>query len=209
MQTVKKRESNNNNNNNTMALLHENNTEFELEDSSDEDHADDARCQGLIIRRTTSYSTRTNKSSAKSKLSPRETLETIAVNQAIACALKSPPKAFYYTQKQLQYLPPSIKYLGKCRNIRELDLHGNQLKSLPDIRPPSSFRIKQTNSYDVTHHFARIKHGIPASLPKIYIEFPSLTLAKSFKCTFELRPANLTSPVTGELHFVIESKENA
>jgi len=127
MQTVKKKE-----NNNMMPLLHESNTEFESENFNDDDDDDDERCQGLFIRRTTSYSTRTDKSPIKTKLSARETSETIAVNQAIACALKSHPKAFHYTQKQLQYLPPSIKYLVKCNNIRELDLHGNQLKSLPD-----------------------------------------------------------------------------
>ncbi len=130
MQTVKRKE-----NNNTMPLLHESNTEFESENFNDDDDDDDdvdERCQGLFIRRTTSYSTRTSKSSTKIKLSARETSETIGVNQAIACALKSHPKAFHYTQKQLQYLPPSIKYLVKCNNIRELDLHGNQLKSLPD-----------------------------------------------------------------------------
>ncbi|UJR30468.1 hypothetical protein I4U23_018001 [Adineta vaga] len=107
-----------------MSLLQENNfDDFDLADFSD-----DERCQGLIIRRKTSYSTRTG----KSKLSVRETSDTNAVNQAIACALKARPKAFHYTQKQLQYLPPSIKYLSKWNTLHELDLHGNQLKSLPD-----------------------------------------------------------------------------
>ncbi|CAF1151333.1 unnamed protein product [Adineta steineri] len=109
-----------------MPVLHENNNDLESEDFDD----DDEPSQGLVIRRTTSYSIRPDNKLSKS--SNRETLETIGVNQAIACALKSHPKAFHYTQKQLQYLPSSIKYLIKCKNIRELDLHGNQLKSLPD-----------------------------------------------------------------------------
>ena len=63
--------------------------------------------------------------------------------------------------------------------------------SFPHFRPPSSFQIEETNSYNVTDHFARIKHGIPAELPKMFIEFPSLAEATSFKCSYELRPANL------------------
>ncbi|CAF0893967.1 unnamed protein product [Adineta ricciae] len=99
-----------------------------LQENSSDDFEDDEQCQGLIIRRTRSYSTRTG----QSKLTPRETSDANAVDQAIACALKSRIKAFHYTQKQLQFLPPSIKHLSKWNTLRELDLHGNQLKSLPD-----------------------------------------------------------------------------
>lgn len=99
-----------------------------LQENSSDDFEDDEQCQGLIIRRTRSYSTRTG----QSKLTPREIADRNAVDQAIACALKSRIKAFHYTQKQLQFLPPSIKYLSKWNTLRELDLHGNQLKSLPD-----------------------------------------------------------------------------
>ena len=109
-----------------MPLLHENNNDFELETFDDDDDDD------LVIRRTTSYSTRTDHSSIKSKLSARQTSETINVNQAIACALKSRPKSFHYTQKRLQNLPPSIKHLEVCDTIREFDLHGNQLRTLPN-----------------------------------------------------------------------------
>lgn len=83
-----------------------------------------------------------------------------------------------------------------------------KLASLTDVSPLSSLRIQKTQSYIVTDHFARIKHGIPATLSKLYIEFPSLTEARSFRCTYELRPANLAAPVTGDLHFVIEREEN-
>ena len=109
-----------------MPLLHENNIDFELDD---EDEEEDERCQGLLIRRTTSYSTRTDKSV---KLSARQRSDAIGVNQAIACALKSTPKAFHYTQKHIEYLPPSIEHLAVCETIRELDLQGNHLKTLPN-----------------------------------------------------------------------------
>jgi hypothetical protein len=130
-----------------MPLLHESNIEFELEnfndDDDDDDYEEDERCHGLLIRRKTSYSTRTDKSSSlKTKLSFRQRSDTIGVNQAIACTLKSHPKSFHYTQKHLQYLPPSIKYLQVCDTIRELDLHGNELKLLPnEIKALKSIEI--------------------------------------------------------------------
>jgi len=118
-----------------MPLLHESNVEFKFENFDDDDDDDDEeeeRCHGLLIRRKISYSTQTDKSSSKTKLSARQVSDTIGVNQAIACALKSHPKVFHYTQKHLQYLPPTIKHLQVCDTIRELDLHGNELKLLPN-----------------------------------------------------------------------------
>ncbi|CAF1202711.1 unnamed protein product [Rotaria sp. Silwood1] len=118
-----------------MPLLYDNNMNFELENFNDDDDDDDdydEHCHGLLIRRKTSYTTRVNKSSSKAKLSARQQSETIYVDQAIACALKSRSKAFHYTQKNLQYLPPSIQHLAVCDCLRELDLHGNQLKFLPN-----------------------------------------------------------------------------
>ncbi len=124
MQTIREKK----NNNIAMPLLHENNIDFDLE-NSDEDDDEDERCQGLLIRRTTSYSNQTDKFA---KLSARQRSDAIGVNQAIACALKSTPKAFHYTQKHIQYLPPSIGHLVVCQTIRELDLQGNHLKTLPN-----------------------------------------------------------------------------
>ncbi len=106
-------------------------------------------------------------------------------------------------------MPPEVP-LSRADQLNQAVNHTrsmlDRMQLPPHFRPSSSFRITKTQSYNVTDHFAKIKHGIPASLPKMYILFPSVTEAKSFNCTFELRPANLTAPVTGELHFVIESK---
>ena len=111
-----------------MPLLHESNIDLELQSFDDDDEDDDEHCQGLLIRRTRSYTTRTD---TKTRLSARQITDTNGVNQAIACALKSNPKAFHYTQKHLQYVPPSIQHLAACDNLREFDLHGNELKILP------------------------------------------------------------------------------
>lgn len=115
-----------------MPLFHESNIDLELQSFDDDDEDIDERCQGLLIRRTRSYTTRTDtKAPVKTRLSARETTDTTSVNQAIACALKSNPKAFHYTQKHLQFVPPSIQHLAACEALREFDLHGNELKLLP------------------------------------------------------------------------------
>ncbi len=80
--------------------------------------------------------------------------------------------------------------------------------SLPDFRMTSSFSIERTDSYDVRDHFPRIKHGDRVPLPEMFLTFDSYESAGSFSCQYTIRPANLPTPITGDLHFVIE-KENA
>lgn len=82
------------------------------------------------------------------------------------------------------------------------------LPSLPDSMMHNSFSIKQTNSYVVQDHFSKIKHGDKAVLPKMILTFDSYGAAGSFSCDYTIRPANLPTPIKGQLHFVIE-KQNA
>jgi hypothetical protein len=106
---------------------------------------------------------------------------------------------------------PPAKPLGRLDELRRSAEYARsvlaQPSEYPDISFPSSFRIDETNSYRVSDCYSRIKHGIPETLPTLYAEFASLHEAKPFKCTYELRAANLTDPVNGELHFVIEVDE--
>jgi hypothetical protein len=78
--------------------------------------------------------------------------------------------------------------------------------ALPDLRRPSSFSIKRTQSYDVRDHFHRIKHGERASLPELFLTFDSYESAASFSCRYTIRPANLVRPIEGDLHFIIEKE---
>jgi hypothetical protein len=80
--------------------------------------------------------------------------------------------------------------------------------SLPDLQMPSSFSIERTQSYDVRDHFLRIKHGDKVVLPEMFLTFDAYESACSFSCQYTVRPANLPTPITEDLHFVIE-KENA
>jgi hypothetical protein len=78
---------------------------------------------------------------------------------------------------------------------------------MPSLKPISSFKIEETNSYDVTDHFRRIKHGVPVTLPKLYAQFASFVEAHSFNCEYELRPANAPSAFIGRLDFVVRMRE--
>jgi hypothetical protein len=76
--------------------------------------------------------------------------------------------------------------------------------TLPHLGMPLSFNIRRTDSYRVTDHFRRIKHGDNGLLPKLFLMFDSYDTASSFACRYVLRPVNLPDAVSGELHFVIE-----
>lgn len=84
----------------------------------DDDEEEEDMIDELAVRRSTSYSI--------------SKTPTSGVDQAVACALKSHPKVFQYTQKHIKSIPPSIGHLSICANLRELDFSGNELQSLPD-----------------------------------------------------------------------------
>lgn len=100
---------------------------------------------------------------------------------------------------RMQQMTDSIGHIGNLNLARP---------NLPDFKMPSSFSIERSRSYDVRDHFRRIKHGDSAALPEMFLTFDSYQTASSFSCDYTIRPANLPSPITGKLHFVIE-KENA
>ena len=81
--------------------------------------------------------------------------------------------------------------------------------SAPHFTIQTSFTIKRTNSYDVTDHFARIKHGAQVTVPELFLAFDSYESASSFNCDYTIRPANLPDPITGQLHFVIEKRNDS
>lgn len=93
------------------------------------------------------------------------------------------------------------------RPIPSVDLASTYLRDFR-MPMPKSFSIERTESYDVRDHFPRIKHGDRVALPEMFLTFDSYESAGSFSCHYTIRPANLPTPITGDLHFVIE-KENA
>jgi hypothetical protein len=107
----------------------------------------------------------------------------------------SPPRK---PRTRIQIMSESIGRIPRLDLVRPV---------MPDIRVPSSFSIERTQSYDVRDHFPRIKHGDKAVLPEIFLTFDSYETVSSFACNYTIRPANLPTPITGELHFVIEKRD--
>lgn len=77
---------------------------------------------------------------------------------------------------------------------------------VPVFRPPSSFQMRRTNSYDISDHFTRIKHGFTEELPELFLTFDSYSEASSFNCDYEINVANMPEPIKGKLHFVVEKE---
>jgi len=53
-------------------------------------------------------------------------------------------------------------------------------------RHVSTFDLKKTNSYDLTDHFQKIKHGSSVELPELFVVFDSHEGARSFNCDYVL-----------------------
>jgi hypothetical protein len=86
-------------------------------------------------------------------------------------------------------------------NFRMPEMH------MPDLGPISSFRLRKTNSYEVSDHFARIKHGQTEELRELFLTFDSHESSASFHCKYEVSVGNLPDMLKGTLHFVIERDE--
>lgn len=75
---------------------------------------------------------------------------------------------------------------------------------LPSFAPPSSFRLAKTQSYDLSDHFDRVKHGYCQQLPPLKCTFSSIDDLKSFSVDFSITAANLQVATEGTLHVIIE-----
>ncbi len=91
------------------------------------------------------------------------------------------------------FVPPPIPDLGSSL--------------LDDLVPRNvgPLRIKKTNSYEVTGHISRVKHGDHEDLPPIAVRFDAWP-PLSFHIDYLIRPVNLAQPVVGQVHVkVIDS----
>ena len=53
---------------------------------------------------------------------------------------------------------------------------------IPNLGPPSTFQLRKTNSYELSDHFVRIKHGQTEELRELFLTFDSYDDAQSFHC---------------------------
>lgn len=77
---------------------------------------------------------------------------------------------------------------------------------LSALGPADPFSLKKTNSYDLTDHVSRLKHGCNHEIRRLCLVFPSYEVAKSFSIEYRLAAANLPTPASGELHIVVKKK---
>lgn len=142
--------------------------DLESESAFDEIYDDEPLC----VRHSTSYSI---KKPNNSKLSARQTIDTVAVDRAIARALKSRPKTFEFRHKHLKYLPPSISHLSVCSNLREFDISSNELQSLPD-------EIAQITSIEsINLGMLKIEKKLRIDLSNICFFFKEIIFSMNFR----------------------------
>ena len=79
------------------------------------------------------------------------------------------------------------------------------LNCISDIKLPTSYTLKRTNSYDFTDSFQLIKHNEKVILPKLFLFFPSYEQIKSFQCTYRITVANLPDIVDGVINFKFDT----
>ncbi len=102
--------------------------------------------------------------------------------------------------------PPQSKMQQLVQNMNSSLIPYFDLPVAPHFNTHTSFSLRRTNSYEVSDHFERIKHGFMVTLPKLYLTFETYETASSFGCRYVLSPGNLPSPIEGELHFVINKE---
>lgn len=84
--------------------------------------------------------------------------------------------------------------------------HMPYLRGLSNIGPPDPFSLRKTNSYDLTDHVSRLKHGCAYALKKLYLVFPSYEAATPFNFDYRIAAANLPEAATGTIHVVVRKK---
>jgi hypothetical protein len=130
----------------------------------------------------------------------------------VAISIHFPDGFQMYTEDDLPSEPTEPKRPAQPRSKFEMmmagirDFHPHvMVPRIPDLHKQwSSFNLKKSNSYDLTDHCQRIKHGDSFELPELFVVFDSHEGARSFHCDYTLRVANLPEPVEGQLHFIIE-----
>jgi hypothetical protein len=75
---------------------------------------------------------------------------------------------------------------------------------LPGLPNPNLPRIRKTNSYEVTFHCEKLKHGFVWNLMALYAVFDSAESAKSFSIDYTIHAGNMIDEQTGQLGVVIE-----
>jgi hypothetical protein len=91
--------------------------------------------------------------------------------------------------------------------ISALAMHQTQARILPSFNSAanvSSASIQRTNSYDVSFHVRKLKHGFRETFDPLNVMFDTFDAASSFQINYAIHVGNMPKPVDGKLHVVVE-----
>ncbi len=78
---------------------------------------------------------------------------------------------------------------------------------LPGLPKPDPFRLRRTNSFELTDHVGRIKHEFRHIMKPLYVVFPSYADASSFCIRWRISAANLPGQANGTLNVAITKQD--
>ena len=109
-----------------------------------------------------------------------------------------------YLEDELPVPPSKPNLPQKPMTLMQKATSGLSHLSYPrifDMKPPTSYTLKRTNSYEFTDSFRLIKHNEEVISPELFLVFPSYEQVKSFQCIYRITVANLPDIVDGFINF--------
>lgn len=119
----------------------------------------------------------------------------------------STPKAPRRPVSAMQKSIDQLNYLSQTPYIS--NIHTSSIHAPSPLPNVSSPKIRKTNSYDVSIHVQRIKHGMKLDMDAMFVVFDSFESAMSFGIDYKIHAGNLPNPVIGKLHMVVDKQEHS
>ena len=104
---------------------------------------------------------------------------------------------------------PPIAPMSRLEMMRNgLDLHipSSRFNDFGPLKLPGGFSLRKTNSYEITDHFDRIKHGHAECVNEFILTFSTFESAASFQVEYRVTAANTPTPLVGTLNVRVEKR---
>jgi hypothetical protein len=96
--------------------------------------------------------------------------------------------------------------LEMMHNGLGLHIPSSRLNDFGSLKLPGGFSLRKTNSYEITDHFNRIKHGHAECVNEFILTFSAFDSAASFQVDYRVTAANLPTPLVGTLNVRVEKR---